>query len=116
MGSTAAPRIAAFVTAVATAIVIIAVAIIPFLNPVWVSFEQGRAQADLWTGYTPAQLNEATGAILSDLVFGPPNFDVAVDSQPVLNPREQAQLPARTGRCTTMAAWARPPLPASPRS
>jgi integral membrane protein (TIGR01906 family) len=92
VGSTAAPRIAAFLTAVATAIVIIAVAIIPFLNPVWVSFEQGRAQADLWTGYTPAQLNEATGAILSDLVFGPPNFDVAVDGEPVLNPREQAHM------------------------
>jgi integral membrane protein (TIGR01906 family) len=92
VGSTAAPRIAAFLTAVATAIVIVAVSIIPFLSPPWVSFEQGRAQAELWTGYTTSELNQATGAILSDLVFGPPSFDVAVDGQPVLNPREQSHM------------------------
>ena len=92
MGSTAATRIAAFLTAVATAIVIVAVSIIPFLSPPWVSFEQGRAQADLWTGYTPAQLNAATGSILSDLVFGPPTFDVQVGGQPVLNEREQSHM------------------------
>ena len=68
------------------------VAILPFLSPPWVSFEQGRAQADLWTGFTPAELNAATGAILSDLVFGPPSFDVAVNGQPVLNEREQAHM------------------------
>jgi integral membrane protein (TIGR01906 family) len=92
VGSTAAPRIAALLTAVATAIVIVAVSILPFLSPPWVSFEQARAQADLWTGYTPSELNAATGAILSDLVFGPPNFDVAVGGAPVLNEREQAHM------------------------
>jgi integral membrane protein (TIGR01906 family) len=92
VGSTAAPRIAAFLTALATAIVIVAISILPFLSPPWVSFEQGRAQADAWTGYTPAELNAATGAILSDLVFGPPNFDVRVDGQLVLNEREQSHM------------------------
>jgi integral membrane protein (TIGR01906 family) len=92
VGSTAAPRIAAFLTAIATAIVIVAISIVPFLSPPWVSFEQGRARADLWTGFTPAQLNAATGSILSDLVLGPPNFDVQVDGQPVLNERERSHM------------------------
>jgi hypothetical protein len=42
------PRVAAsIVVAVATAVVILALAILPFLNPAWVSFEQGRSRADL---------------------------------------------------------------------
>jgi integral membrane protein (TIGR01906 family) len=77
---------------IATGIVILAVAIIPFLNPVWVSFEQGRAQAEAWTGYSPAQLRQATDAILSDLIVGPPNFDVVVAGEPVLNARERAHM------------------------
>jgi integral membrane protein (TIGR01906 family) len=77
---------------IATGVVILAVAIVPFVNPVWVSFEQGRARAEAWTGYSPAQLREATDAILSDLVVGPPNFDVAVAGQAVLNARERAHM------------------------
>jgi integral membrane protein (TIGR01906 family) len=77
---------------IATGLVILAVAIIPFVNPVWVSFEQGRARTEAWTGYTPEQLRQATDAILSDLVLGPPNFDVAVAGQPVLNDRERAHM------------------------
>jgi integral membrane protein (TIGR01906 family) len=77
---------------IATGLVILAVAILPFVNPVWVSFEQGRARAAAWTGYSPAQLQQATNAILSDLVVGPPNFDVAVAGQPVLNDRERAHM------------------------
>jgi integral membrane protein (TIGR01906 family) len=90
--STAARRIAAALTAVATALVIVAVSIVPFLSPQWVSFEQDRAQADLWTGFTPAEVNAATASILSDLVFGPPRFDVEVGGQPVLNEREQSHM------------------------
>jgi integral membrane protein (TIGR01906 family) len=77
---------------IATGVVILAVAIIPFISPVWVSFEQGRARAEAWTGYSPEQLRQATDAILSDLVVGPPNFDVAVAGQPVLNVRERAHM------------------------
>ena len=77
---------------IATGIVILAVAILPFITPVWVSFEQGRARAEAWTGYSPAQLRQATDSILSDLVIGPPNFDVAVAGQPVLNARERAHM------------------------
>ena len=92
MGSTAARRIAAILTAVATALVIVAVSIVPFLSPPWVSFEQGRAEAALWTGFTTAELDAATGAILGDLVIGPPDFDVEVRGQPVLTERERSHM------------------------
>ena len=92
VSSTAPQRIAGVLTAIATAIVIIAISILPFLSPQWVSFEQGRAQAQAWTGYSTAELQTATGAILSDLVFGPPSFDVEVNGTPVLNERERSHM------------------------
>jgi integral membrane protein (TIGR01906 family) len=85
-------RLGAVIVALAVALVIVAASILPFLNPVWVSFEQGRAEAAAWTGYTPSQLRTATDGILSDLVFGPPSFDVRVDGQPVLNDRERSHM------------------------
>jgi integral membrane protein (TIGR01906 family) len=72
--------------------VIVAVAILPFLSPQWIAFEQGRAEATAWTGYTAEELNTATGAILADLVFGPPNFDVEVRGEPVLSERERGHM------------------------
>jgi integral membrane protein (TIGR01906 family) len=87
------PRVAAsIVVAVATAIVILALAIVPFLNPVWVSFEQGRSQAEAWTGFSPTELRTATDAILADLVLGPPDFDVEIGGQPVLDTRERGHM------------------------
>jgi integral membrane protein (TIGR01906 family) len=77
---------------IAVALVIVAGSVAPFLNPTWVSFEQQRSQAAEWTGYTPAQLRSATDAILSDLIVGPPTFDVVVDGQPVLNERERGHM------------------------
>jgi integral membrane protein (TIGR01906 family) len=77
---------------IATALIVIAVAILPFLSPVWVGFEQGRAQAAAWTGYDPADLRAVTDAILADLVIGPPNFAVTVDGTPVLEERERAHM------------------------
>jgi integral membrane protein (TIGR01906 family) len=96
-------RVASVVIGVATAIVIIAVAIVPFLTPQWVGFEQGRAQAEAWTGYSTAELREATDAILSDLVIGPPRFDVVVAGALVLEPREQAHM--RDVRNVFVALW-----------
>jgi integral membrane protein (TIGR01906 family) len=85
-------RFAAVATALATAIVIVAIAILPFLTPAWVSFEQGRSDAARLTGFTTEQLRTATDAILADLVLGPPDFDVEVAGSPVLNEREQSHM------------------------
>lgn len=76
----------------ATAIVIVTVAIIPFLTPAWVAFEQDRAQAAAWTGFSEPDLRAATEAILADLVLGPPAFDVTVAGVPVLNDRERGHM------------------------
>ncbi len=78
--------------AIATALTILAVTIPFFLNPAWVAFEQGRAQAAVWTGFSEPDLRQATDAILADLVFGPPDFDVAVGGAPVLNERERGHM------------------------
>jgi hypothetical protein len=69
-------RAAAFATGLAAAIVVIAIAILPFLSPAWVSVEQGRTHAAELTGYDSAELGVVTNAILHDLVIGPPSFDV----------------------------------------
>ncbi len=84
--------LAALVTGIAAALVIVALAILPFLNPVWVSFAQGRAQAEAWTGFTSAQLAAVTNPILRDLVVGPPDFDVTLDGAPVLKETERAHM------------------------
>src|SRR5690349_15261384 len=84
-------RLAAILIGLATAIVIVTVAIVPFLTPQWVGFEQGRAQAEAWTGFTSEELRTATNAILSDLVFGG-DFEVAINGTPVLEAREQSHM------------------------
>ena len=85
-------RIGSFVIALATAVAMVALVLPLFLNPVWVGFEQGRAEAAAWTGYPEAELRAATDAILADLVLGPGDFAVEVDGQPVLNGRERAHM------------------------
>lgn len=90
--------------ALATALVIVSVAILPFLTPPWIAFEQGRAQSAAWTGYTDAQLREATDAIVVDLVLGPPDFDVVVAGAPVLTDRERSHM--RDVRSVFLGLWA----------
>jgi integral membrane protein (TIGR01906 family) len=85
-------RLASIAIGIATAIVIVAVAIVPFLTPAWVGFEQGRSEAQAWTGYSAADLEAATNAILADLVIGPPDFDVEVAGAPVLDDRERGHM------------------------
>lgn len=83
---------AAVVAAVTTPCVIVAVAVLLFLNPVWVGFDQNRNDVSGLTGYSPAQVEQITGSILSDLVFGPPNFDVTANGAPVLDLRERSHM------------------------
>jgi integral membrane protein (TIGR01906 family) len=72
----------------AAAIVVLAVAILPFLTPTWVSFAQDRAQATAWTGLPKPELTSATNAILVDLVTGGDFVVELEDGEPVLNDRE----------------------------
>jgi integral membrane protein (TIGR01906 family) len=89
---TAGGRAASLLISVATALAIVAVTLPLFLNPAWVAFEQGRAQASAWTGYPEPDLRTATDAILADLVLGPPDFDVEVGGVPVLSGRERSHM------------------------
>jgi integral membrane protein (TIGR01906 family) len=85
-------RIAAVATGLAAAIVVVAIAILPFLTPAWVAFEQGRTNAAGLTGYAEPDLQAATNAILHDLVIGPPDFAVQVNGTPVLEERERSHM------------------------
>jgi integral membrane protein (TIGR01906 family) len=89
---TLAQLIAAVIAAVATPCVIIGAAVLLFLNPIWVQFEQDRSDVARITGYTPAQVHDVTGSILSDLVFGPPDFAASVNGVAVLEPRERSHM------------------------
>ncbi len=84
--------IIAAVAAVATPIVIVALSVLVFLNPIWVHFDQVQNEVTVWTGYSQAEVDQVTGSILSDLVFGPPRFDVQVDGREVLDPAEQSHM------------------------
>ena len=86
------PQIAIVMTAVATPVVIVAAAVLLFINPIWVGFDQDRSDVARLTGYTSAQVHDVTGSILSDLVFGPPNFAATVNGVAVLEPRERSHM------------------------
>lgn len=75
--------------ALTTCLSTIGLAVCLLLNPIWVGFEQGRSGVTELTGYSDQQVQQVTGSILSDLVFGPPDFDVSVDGAPVLTDRER---------------------------
>ena len=85
-------RIAPIVAAVATPCVVVGLAVLLFLNPIWVGFDQDRSDVSGLTGYTSAQVRQVTGSILSDLVFGPPNFNVTLDGKPVLDASERSHM------------------------
>jgi integral membrane protein (TIGR01906 family) len=97
-------RATSLLSGLAIAIVIVALAIVPFLTPQWVAFEQDRSNATGWTGYSADELRAATGSILSDLVVGPPDFDVQARGQTVLDAREQGHM--RDVRTIFLGLWA----------
>ena len=84
--------VASAIVAVATIIVLVGIALLPFLNPIWVGFGQERAEADAWTGWPMETVHEVTNAVLADLIIGPPDFDQVVDGEPVFNEREVGHL------------------------
>lgn len=80
------------VTAVTAAIAIVGVTVALFFNPLWIEFEQERSGVPAITGYTSDQVRAVTGSILADLFVGPPDFDAAVDGQPVLGAAERSHM------------------------
>ena len=82
---------------------VIALAVLLFLNPVWIAFDQDRSGVAGLTGYEPAQVGQVTGSILSDLVFGPPTFGVTVNGSPVLDMRERSHMADVRTVLTSMA-------------
>jgi integral membrane protein (TIGR01906 family) len=67
----------------ATAFVILGGSIAPFLTPSVVRFEQDRTEVAAWTGFGPRALDEATSAILGDLVLWRGDFDVHISNGPI---------------------------------
>lgn len=77
-----------WLVAAATALVLLGGAIVPFLNPIYVRFEQDRTGASALTGYSAVQLDQVTGSILGDLVLWRGDFGFTVDGAPVLKAQE----------------------------
>jgi integral membrane protein (TIGR01906 family) len=84
--------LSAALVVVATPFTVVAIAVMLFLNPVWVGFDQSRSDVTGLTGYTTIQVHQVTGSILSDLVFGPPDFGVTVNGAPVLDARSRSHM------------------------
>lgn len=76
----------------ATILVLVGLAIVPFLNPAWIGFAQDRADVTAWTGWPRATVAEVTDGILRDLVIGPPEFAMTVDGVAALDDRERGHM------------------------
>ena len=85
-------RLGGIAIGVATTLVIVAVAIVPFLTPMWLSFEQDRAAVTAWTGWPEADVRAATSAIVGELIAGNGDFDVRLRDESILNERERAHM------------------------
>jgi integral membrane protein (TIGR01906 family) len=85
-------RAAGSLVGVAAMVVILAAAVAVFFNPLYVAFEQDRAQAPAWTGYSAEQVHSVTNSVLGELYFGPARFEQTVSGTPVFDPRERSHL------------------------
>jgi integral membrane protein (TIGR01906 family) len=74
--------------AAATALVLLGGSILPFLNPLFVRFEQDRTGVGQLTGYAPADLDRVASRLLADLVLWQADFGVSVNGSQVLRPAE----------------------------
>ena len=91
MSGSAGRPMGTIAVAISTGIVLLGLAVAVFFNPWFVAFEQGRANATTWTGYTPEQLRSATDSILGDLYLGG-SFGVTINGTPVLDARERQHM------------------------
>ncbi len=91
-GPTVGRRLTGIAVAVATALVITGITIAIFFNPVWVSFDQARADAAAWTGWPAPAVDAVTREIVAEVWLGPGTFLQRVAGQPVLEARERAHM------------------------
>jgi integral membrane protein (TIGR01906 family) len=85
-------RLGLAAVAVSTALVLVALAVVPYLGSGWVAFEQGRAGSAELTGFAPRDLRTVTDAILADLVAGTGEFDVRLNGVAVLSDTERSHM------------------------
>jgi integral membrane protein (TIGR01906 family) len=78
--------------AAATGVALVAMAVLVFLNPIWVGFEQARTGADRFTGFSLDEVHRVTNAVLGELLFGPATFAQTAGSAPVFDARERGHL------------------------
>ncbi len=78
--------------AAATMLTLLGISVGLFFNPAWVAFEQDRARADLWTGYTPQTVHAVTGSVVAEVLLGPGTFAQTVAGAPVFNARERTHM------------------------
>lgn len=87
-----AQALTGFAIALGTAIVILAVSILPFLTPAWVGFEQDRSNVAGLTGFPPAEVRTVTNAILGDLVLDRGDFNVTRGGTTLLTDAERQHM------------------------
>ncbi len=92
MGASLARSLSSVLVAASAAIVIVAVAILLFANPVWFGFEQERSGVDRLTGYSIADVHRVTNGEIGEIAFGPGTFLQEVAGVTVLDPRERQHL------------------------
>jgi integral membrane protein (TIGR01906 family) len=76
----------------ATVVVILGAVVALFFNPLWVAFEQGRAQVDAWTGWDTATIRSVTDSIVAEVFLGPGTFAQQVGGIPVLSATEAGHM------------------------
>jgi len=87
-----ARRLATPLVAGSTVFTIVGAAVVLFLNPFWVGFEQARTGVPTITGYTSDQVRTISDSVLGEFVAGPGTFAISVDGTPVFNARERGHL------------------------
>jgi integral membrane protein (TIGR01906 family) len=73
-------------------IVLVALAILIFFNPAWVALGQERARADLWTGWSAAEVHRVTDSVVLEVYVGPGTFAQEAGGEPVFNARERGHM------------------------
>jgi integral membrane protein (TIGR01906 family) len=84
--------LASIAVGLAAALTVVGAAVLVFLNPIWVGFEQIRTGAPQLTAYSVADVHRVTDAVIGELIFGPATFLQQVAGVPVFDPRERQHL------------------------